>query len=44
MARLFASCVEVLSLSGEIVLLLLICKDNEKKSNFDGGWKLFWMY
>ena len=41
MARPFASCVEVLSLRGGRILLLIVCKYNEKQSNFNGGWKLF---
>ena len=41
MARLFAPCVEVLSLRRGRILLLIVCKYNKKQSNFDGGWKLF---
>ena len=41
MARLFAPCVEVLSLRRRRILLLIVCKYNEKQSNFNGGWKLF---
>ena len=41
MARLFAPCVEVLSLRRGRNLLLIVCKYNEKQSNFNGGWKLF---
>ena len=43
MARLFAPCVEVLSLRRGRILLLIVCKYNEKQSNFNGGWKLFFL-